>query len=132
ITGVEGVVKGADGKVIQGAIVKIHRTDIKGDWTTKPTDKHGHYIYNGLPMVTYDLSLWIDGKQVDEQRGVKTTPGDPLNLPFDLKAAKADNSAKQALAQKAMETGEIPDELKRSMTPEQIAAMQKQIDAQVK
>ena len=50
ITGVEGVVKGADGKLVQGAIVKIHRTDIKGDYTTKPTDKKGHYIYNGLPM----------------------------------------------------------------------------------
>jgi tetratricopeptide (TPR) repeat protein len=131
ITGVEGVVKGTDGKVIQGAIVKIHRTDIKGDYTTKPTDKRGHYIYNGLPLGTYDLSLWIDGKQVDEQRGVKTSPGDPRVVPFDLKATQTDTGAKQALAQKAMETGQISDELARSLTPEQKAALQKQIDSQV-
>ncbi len=89
ITGVEGVVKGADGKVVQGAIIKIHRTDIKGDYTTKPTDKRGHYIYNGLPIGTYELSLWIDGKQVDQLKGVKTSPGDPQVLNFDEKAASS-------------------------------------------
>jgi tetratricopeptide (TPR) repeat protein len=131
ITGVEGVVKGADGKVVQGAIIKIHRTDIKGDYATKPTDKRGHYIYNGLPIGTYELSLWIDGKQVDMLKGVKTSPGDPQVLNFDEKAASADNGAKQALAQKAMETGQISDELARSLTPEQKKELQKQIDAGV-
>jgi tetratricopeptide (TPR) repeat protein len=129
ITGVEGVVKGTDGKVIQGAIVKIHRTDMKGDYQTKPTDKRGHYIYNGLQIGTYDLSLFINDKQVDQQRGVKTSPGDPRVVDFDLKAAQVDNGAKQALAQKAMDEGKISDELARSLTPEQKAAMQKQIDA---
>lgn len=131
ITGVEGVVKGADGKVVQGAIIKIHRTDIKGDYQTKGTDKRGHYIYNGLPIGTYDLSLWIDGKQVDQLRGIKTSPGDPQVLNFDEKAAQVDTGAKQALAQKAMETGQISDELARSLTPEQKKELQKQIDSQV-
>ena len=131
ITGVEGVVTGADGKVVQGAIVKIHRTDIKGDYTTKPTDKRGHYIYNGLPIGTYEISLWIGGKQVDMIKNVKTSPGDPQNLPFNEKAAAADNGAKQALAQKAMETGQISEDLKRQMTPEQLKEFQKQIDSQV-
>jgi tetratricopeptide (TPR) repeat protein len=131
ITGIEGVVKGADGKVVQGAIIKIHRTDIKGDYQTKGTDKRGHYIYNGLPIGTYDLSLWIDGKQVDTVRGIKTSPGDPKVFDFDEKAAAMDVGAKQALAQKAMETGQISDELKRQMTPEQLKDFQKQIDAGV-
>jgi tetratricopeptide (TPR) repeat protein len=131
ITGVEGIVKSPDGKVVQGAIIKIHRTDIKGDYATKPTDKKGHYIYNGLPIGTYDLSLWIDGKQVDQMRNVKTSPGDPQVLNFDEKAVQADTGNKQALAQKAMETGQIPDELARSMTKEQKEALQKQIDAGV-
>jgi tetratricopeptide (TPR) repeat protein len=131
ITGVEGVVKSPDGKVVQGAIIKIHRTDIKGDYATKPTDKKGHYIYNGLPIGTYDLSLWIDGKQVDQLKNVKTSPGDPQVLNFDEKAVQADTGNKQALAQKAMETGQIPDELARSMTKEQKEALQKQIDAGV-
>jgi tetratricopeptide (TPR) repeat protein len=131
ITGVEGVVKGPDGKPVQGAIIKIHRTDIKGDYTTKGTDKRGHYIYNGLPIGTYEISLWIDGKQVDMLKGVKTSPGDPQVHDFDEKAAAADNGAKQALAQKAMETGQISDELARSLTPEQKKDLQKQLDSQV-
>jgi tetratricopeptide (TPR) repeat protein len=129
ITGVEGVVKGSDGKPVQGAIIKIHRTDIKGDYTTKGTDKRGHYIYNGLPIGTYDLSLWIEGKQVDMLKNIRTSPGDPKVFDFDEKAAAVDNGAKQALAQKAMDEGKISDELARQMTPEQKAAFQKQIDA---
>jgi tetratricopeptide (TPR) repeat protein len=131
ITGVEGVVKSPDGKVVQGAIIKIHRTDIKGDYATKGTDKRGHYIYNGLPIGTYDLTLWIEGKQVDMLKGIRTSPGDPKVFDFDEKAVAADTGAKQALAQKAMETGQISDELARSLTPEQKKDLQKQIDAGV-
>jgi len=130
ITGIEGVVKGTDGKTVQGAEVRIHRTDIKGDYKCK-TDKRGHYIYNGLPIGKYDISVWVDGKQVDEQKGVPTSPGDPRVLDFDMKATQADTGAKQALAQKAMETGQISDELARSLTKEQKEALQKQIDSQV-
>jgi tetratricopeptide (TPR) repeat protein len=130
ITGVEGTVKGTDGKIAVGAEVRIHRTDIKGDYKCK-TDKRGHYIYNGLPIGTYDISVWIDGKQVDQLKGVKTSPGDPQVHDFDEKAIQADTGAKQALAQKAMETGQISDELARSLTKEQKDALQKQIDAGV-
>jgi tetratricopeptide (TPR) repeat protein len=130
ITGIEGVVKGTDGKIVQGAEVRIHRTDIKGDYKCK-TDKHGHYIYNGLPIGKYDISVWVDGKQMDEQKGVPTSPGDPRVLDFDMKATQADTGNKQALAQKAMETGQISDELARSLTKEQKEALQKQIDSQV-
>lgn len=134
ITGIEGVVKGEDGKPVQGAVIQIHRTDIKGDYKTKPTDKKGHYIYNGLPMGQYDLSVMVGDKQVDSLRGVKTSPGDLQQLNFDLKADKTPSqadAAKNALAQKAMETGQISDELARQLTPEQKAALQKQIDANV-
>jgi Tfp pilus assembly protein PilF len=134
ITGIEGVVKGEDGKPLQGAIIKIHRTDIKGDYASKPTDKKGHYIYNGLPYGKYDLTVWVADKQVDELRGVQTRPGDLQQLNFDLKANKTPNAAdanKQALAQKAMETGQISEDLARQLTPEQKAQLQKQIDATV-
>jgi len=130
ITGIEGTVKGTDGKIVQGAEIRIHRTDIKGDYKCK-TDKRGHYIYNGLPIGKYDISVWVDGKQTDEQKGVPTSPGDPRVLDFDMKATQADTGAKQALAQKAMETGQISDELARSLTKEQKEALQKQIDSQV-
>lgn len=134
ITGIEGVVKGDDGKPLQGAIIKIHRTDIKGDYASKPTDKKGHYIYNGLPYGKYDLTVWVNDKQVDELRGVQTRPGDLQQLNFDLKGDKAPTAAdanKNALAQKAMEDGQISAELARQLTPEQKAQLQKQIDANV-
>jgi tetratricopeptide (TPR) repeat protein len=130
ITGVEGTVKGTDGKIVQGAEIRLHRTDIKGDYKCK-TDKRGHYIYNGLPIGKYDISVWIDGKQVDEQKSVPTSPGDPRVIDFDMKATQADTGNKQALAQKAMETGQISDDLARQLTPEQKKELQKQIDSQV-
>ena len=116
ITGIEGIVKADYGKPLQGAIIKIHRTDIKGDYSSKPTDKMGHYIYNGLPYGKYDLTVWVADKQVDELRGVQTRPGDLQQLNFDLKADKAPSQAdanKNALAQKAMEDGQISAELAR-------------------
>ena len=61
--------KGADGKPVQGAKISIVRTDIKGNYPTK-TDKKGHYIYMGLPMGKYDVKVEIDGKMVDQQKGV--------------------------------------------------------------
>jgi len=134
ITGIEGVVKGEDGKPLQGAIIKIHRTDIKGDYATKPTDKKGHYIYNGLPYGKYDLTVWVADKQVDSLNGVQTRPGDLQQLNFDLKANKTPSAAdanKQALAQKAMETGQISEDLARQLTPEQKKQLQDQIDKTV-
>jgi Tfp pilus assembly protein PilF len=134
ITGIEGIVKGDDGKPLQGAVIKIHRTDIKGDYSTKPTDKKGHYIYNGLPYGKYDLTVFMGEKQVDELKGVQTRPGDLQQLNFDLKADKTpsqSDAAKQALAQQAMESGQISEELARQLTPEQKAALQKQIDSNV-
>ena len=126
ITTVEGIVKGADGKPVQNAQIKIERTDIKGSYPTK-TDKKGHYIYMGLPIGTYNVLVLVEGKQVDAQNGVKTHPGDPIPVNFDLKASQADNAARQQAMQKAVESGQISKEMERSLSPEQKAAMEKQI-----
>src|ERR1039458_5657432 len=72
---VEGDVKGTDGKGVVGAIIKLHRTDIKWDSQTK-TDKKGHYIHAGVPLGTYEISCVIDGNVVDKVSGVKTSLGD--------------------------------------------------------
>ena len=42
VSGIEGIVKDPDGKPIVGAVIKIERQDIKGNYTVK-TDKKGHY-----------------------------------------------------------------------------------------
>jgi tetratricopeptide (TPR) repeat protein len=129
ITAVEGVVKGTDGKPVQGAKITIVRTDIKGNYNTK-TDKKGHYIYMGLPMGKYDIAVEMDGKMVDQQRGVATHPGDPLPINFDLKADTQQTSSKQAEMQKAVETGQMSDDLKRQLSPEQKAALEKTMKEQ--
>src|SRR5271169_3311601 len=125
---VEGDVKGMDGKGVVGAIIKIHRTDIKWDSQTK-TDKKGHYIHAGVPLGVFDITCEVDGKLVDKVSNVKTTLGDHPPIDFDLrKNGAAATAARNAEIQKAFETGQMSEDLKRQMTPEQKAAMEKQIN----
>lgn len=126
ITTIEGDVKGTDGKPIQGAVVKIERTDIKGHYQTK-TDKKGHYFHTGLPMGMFNISVEIDGKQVDAQNGVRTRPGDSVPVNFDLRQAQAENAAKQAALNKAAESGQLSKDLERGLTAEQKKAMEESI-----
>jgi tetratricopeptide (TPR) repeat protein len=129
ITTVEGIVKGPDGKPVQNAEIHITRTDIKGNYKTK-TDKKGHYLYMGLPMGYYDVEVLIDGKTADKTSKVKTSPGDPIQVNFDLHAQQAEKAQQQQMMQKAAETGQITDDMKRQMSKEQVAAMEKQIKEQ--
>lgn len=131
ITTLEGTVTGADGKPVVGAIIKIHRTDVKWDATTK-SDKHGHYIHTGVPLGgTFEVTLVVDGKDVDKVNGVKVSLGEHPPTDFDLrKQASANNAQTQALIQQAMQTGQISDDLKRQMSPEQRAQLEKQMAAQ--
>ncbi len=127
ITAIEGVVKGTDGKPVQGAVINIVRTDIKGNYKVK-TDKKGHYIYNGLPMGTYNLSCEVDGKEIDKVNNVRTRPGDPLEMNFDAKKTQAESGSKQAAMQQALQSGEISKDLERQLSPEQ----KKQLEEQMK
>jgi tetratricopeptide (TPR) repeat protein len=122
VSGIEGVVKGPDGTPIQGAIIKIERKDIKGNYNVK-TDKKGHYGHYGLPLGTYKLTLEVDGKDVDRVDNVRTRLGDPLTIPFNLrppKPAQAASTSGQAPQQAAP-----PPEKDRSMSKEEKAAMDK-------
>lgn len=118
----EGDVKDENNKGVQGALVKITRTDIKGNYKVK-TDKKGHYFHAGLPLGTYNVTVEIDGKDVDQVSGVRTRLGDPTPVNFDLKAKKQQAEA----IQKAAETGTLTKEQARDMSPEQRAAIEKQM-----
>ncbi len=118
----EGDVKGEDGQPLRGAQVRIERQDIKGTYRTK-TDKKGHYFHAGLPLGSYTIILEVDGKDRDRVQGVRTRLGDPTAINFDLHAQK---QKQQALAH-AAETGQLTDEQKREMSPEQRAAMERQM-----
>jgi tetratricopeptide (TPR) repeat protein len=124
VTTIEGDVKGADGKPIEKAVIKIERTDIKGNWKTS-SNKKGHYLYMGLPIGKFNVAVEIDGKKVDEVKGVSTHPGDPIPVNFDLQKSAAQQEASKAQMAKAVETGQISKEMERGMTKEQKDAMDK-------
>ena len=120
----EGTVNGDDGKPLQGAVMKITRTDIKGNYKVK-TDKRGHYLYAGLPYPgVYDVVVEVDGKDRDSAQGVRLRPDLPA-VDFDL--------SKQAAAAAAAATGGAPGgqaaapEPTRGMTPQQKAELEKQM-----
>jgi tetratricopeptide (TPR) repeat protein len=84
VTTVEGMVKDEKGQPVLGAIIHLVRTDIKGNYTTK-SDKKGHYGHYGLPIGTYDVSLEINGKTVDQVNKVRTTLSGIPPINFEMK-----------------------------------------------
>src|ERR1700680_542374 len=75
IAAIEGDVKGSDGQPVKGAQILIEREDMKGTYKGAKTDKKGHYIYNGLPIGTYTVSVIVDGKTADSVNKVRTKLG---------------------------------------------------------
>src|ERR1700760_3372547 len=124
VTGVEGVVKGPDGKPIKDAVVNFDRTDIKGHYSVK-SDKKGHYGHYGLPYGTYNVTVVVDGKTVDGINGLKTKLGDPMEQNFDLKAAQQQQQA----AKDAAGSGKLTDEQARGMSKEQKEQFEKNAKA---
>ncbi len=86
-TVIEGDVKGDDGKPLPNAAIRIDRTDIKGSYKTK-TDKKGHYLYGGLPIGKYRVTVSVNGTDRDVIDGVPTTITKPQEVDFDLRNAK--------------------------------------------
>jgi len=121
-TAISGKVKGADGQALQGALVKITRTDIKGNYQVK-TNKKGEYFHAGLPLGTYNVSVEVEGRVADQVSNVRPRLGDPTEINFDLQAI----AARQAAMQKAAEAGQLTEEQKREMSPEQRAAVEKTV-----
>src|SRR5580692_8728375 len=96
LTAINGDVKGVDGKPVIGALVKIERTDQKGSYKVK-TDKKGHYYYGGLGLGIWNVTIEVDGKDVDMMKGVNTQHGD-AEVSFDLKKTADRNAAAAASA----------------------------------
>lgn len=122
-TTLQGDVKDANGQPLKGALIVLDRTDIKGHYQVK-TDKHGHWLYTGLPSGTFDISCEVDGKVMDKVSKVHSSYGDNPNVDFDLgKVAQ-----QQAANQQAANTGQLPAEQARGMSKEQ----REQYEAQLK
>lgn len=78
----EGTVKGPDGKPVVGAVMKIERQDVKGNYQVK-TDKKGHYFYGGLPLGAYKITAMVDGQERANQSG-RSKVGETVDVSFSL------------------------------------------------
>jgi tetratricopeptide (TPR) repeat protein len=146
----EGEVKGADGKPVMGATVKFVRLDVNRTYQVK-TDKKGRYFYGSLPLGFYAVGVQVDGRDVAAVSGIRSQPGDPIQISFDL-SATAEQHAARAIDAIRRVRGEwsfvkpvvIPGadgrpataqsavapaiaEPSRNLSPEQQAAMEKEI-----
>lgn len=86
--GLTGNAKDEKGNILAGYPIVIERQDIKGTYKTK-TDKHGNYVYVGLPIGNYKVTLTDpNGRQifyVSKHVGM----GDPTEVSFDLVKERA-------------------------------------------
>ncbi|HEY3937179.1 MAG TPA: carboxypeptidase regulatory-like domain-containing protein [Bryobacteraceae bacterium] len=122
-TTLEGDVKDDNGQPLKGAMIVLNRTDIKGHYQVK-SDKHGHWLYTGLPSGNFDISCEVDGKVMDSVKGVHSSYGDNPPINFDLRKVK---QSQQAAAQ-ANASGELTKDQEHGMTKEQ----KEQFEAQAK
>ena len=116
----EGNVKGEDGKPVQGAVIKITRTDIKGNYQVK-TDKKGHFLYAGLPLGMYDVSVEIGGAAKDSVKGVRLRSDMPP-VDFDLARSAAGGPGEQG-----GQPQPAAQDATRGMSAQQKAELEKQL-----
>ncbi len=102
-TAFEGIIKGTDGQPLKGAVVKITREDIKGNYQVK-TDKKGHYYYGGLPKGMYRISVEVDGKEMGSMDKVPSSYGDPKQIDINLQQQQQAGGG-QAAEEKEAERG---------------------------
>ncbi len=110
--GLTGTCKGEKGELLAGYPVIIERQEVKGTYKTK-TNKKGEYIYIGLPMGNYKVTLR------DPSGGdlffvtIRVSMGDPTELNFDLgkeKVRAQEERAKQIAANPELQKQQLEQE----------------------
>ena len=79
-----GQVTGPDGNPYKGALVRIERIEVRGNYKVK-SNKKGKYYHGGLPLGSYNLSVEIDGRIVDKVQNARIG-SEPKEVDFDLAA----------------------------------------------
>ena len=105
-----GKVIGPDGNPYKGALIRIERIELRGNYKVK-SNKKGKYYHGGLPLGSYNVSLEIDGRIVDKVRNARIG-SEPKEIDFDL-ATMAERQ-KQVRAQGGPNQQELGQ-----MTPEE-------------
>ncbi len=86
--GLTGKAVGEGGKPLVGHPIIIERVDIKGTYKTK-TNKKGEYIYIGLPIGNYKVTLQNPQGRELFFFNTRVGMGEPTQLDFDLAKEKA-------------------------------------------
>jgi len=95
--GLSGSAKGEKGEVLAGYAIIIERQDVKGTYPTK-TNKKGEYIYIGLPIGNYKVSLKDPSGRELFYQTIHVGMGDPAVLDFDLAKERARSAEDQQKA----------------------------------
>jgi hypothetical protein len=82
-SGIEGEIRGVDGRPLQNAQVRIERKDKAGAPITSQTNAKGSYVSSALPAGTYKISVVENGK-VKSNVTVKTKAS-TARVDFNLK-----------------------------------------------
>ncbi len=126
-TAFEGIIKGTDGQPLKGAVVKITREDMKGNYQVK-TDKKGHYYYGGLPKGMYKISVEVDGKEMGSMDKVPSTYGDPVNVSIDLAKTQSAGAEQDKDAERGMSATQKADYEKKKKENEETIKKNKELN----
>ena len=85
IAGIQGEVRGTDGRALQGAEVRIERKDKNGAPVTIQTNAKGSYASSALPPGTYKISV-VENGTVKSNVTIKTS-GSTARVDFNLKSS---------------------------------------------
>jgi tetratricopeptide (TPR) repeat protein len=83
LTGLEGDIRDATGKLLPNAEVRITRLDANRVYPVK-SDKKGHYYYSSLPAGLYTITVQMDGRAVGGVNGILTQQGTPFTIDIYL------------------------------------------------
>jgi TPR repeat protein len=84
---ISGEVRGRHGEPVQGALIKIERTDDVHLHSRTTTDKNGHYLMIGLPLVgIYEVTVEVSGKDERGRDGIRLRVGEAVTVNFSLEA----------------------------------------------
>lgn len=107
---IQGDVKGVDGRVAQGAEVRIERQDKKGPAMIVKTDRRGGFLAKGLPDGNYSVMAIVAGGVRSPAQVVKSTAAKPLMVSFDLRNSNTPMLANGKPAKKKTKHIWVPNE----------------------
>jgi tetratricopeptide (TPR) repeat protein len=126
---------------LAGATVDVFRTDIPGKWETK-TDKHGDFVYAGLPYVgTYIVSVSAPNAQPEAQGNVKVgrtdlptitmIPGDGHRYSAEEAKAGATGAARSGGSESAADKAKREEIIRKNKEIEEKNARNTDINATI-